>query len=150
MSLRTSWLAGVVLLAGAGAASAQTGTPGTTKTFPGYGGPRTATGGLLPTTPPTNGQGVGTGTGQSVGTNGGTGVMTGGGGLVGRPNQNPITPAQDLALLIEARLLVTQLEASGNVTLSHTESMLLTLLVYEALRLQAAHPATGGTTVGSP
>lgn len=157
MSLRTSWLAGVVLLAGAGVASAQSGVPGTgtTKTVPGYGGPRTTTGGLVPTTPTTNGQGVGTGTGQSVGTAGGTGLMTGGGGFVGRANQNPITPAQDLALLIEARLFVTQLEATGNLTLNHQESMLLTLLVYEVLRHQAAHPAnsgTGGTgtATGSP
>jgi hypothetical protein len=48
-----------------------------------------------------------------------------------------------IALLAEARLLVLQLESTGNLTLNRRESMFLTLLVYEALSHQASQAGTG-------
>ena len=112
-------------------------TTGAGGTFAGFGGAKSGTG--------TAGGGFG---GMKLGTGGTTGAgMTGPGGfgfggVAGGP---ALSPGQEVALLAQARLLVTGLESTGNLTLDRRESLLLTLLVYEALRQHAAQPAAGGT-----
>jgi hypothetical protein len=216
MRHRAIWLAGVVALAGAGPAAAQTGAGGTTTAIPRTnqthapttGGlnltaPLPKTGGtalgvgsnhraggspLITPIPKTGGSmtggtmaggslgGVGakhTGTGSTGSTAAtGGGVMGGrlvgqgvvgnnllGNGVVGSNllgpgvtgssvlvNGSATTAGDQIALLAEARLLVLQLEATGNLTLSRRESMLLTLLLYEALRQQAVQAGAGAGT----
>ena len=197
MRHRASWLAGVLVLAGAGPAAAQTGTGGTTPPTPVWNravGPGTGAGGLHQSGPIPNAHGAATGgafggfgakhtgTGPTTGTGGGGSVtgsslmdrgVTGtnqmgrgatgsslmaggatGSGLVGRGvtggsllgNGSATAGGNQIALLAEARLLVLQLEATGNLSLNRRESMLLTLLVYEALRQQAAPPGAGTGT----
>jgi hypothetical protein len=90
--------------------------------------------------------GTGTTTGTGTGMTNPTGLGgTGFGGFGGTGGQSgvPLSSGQQVALLAEARLLVVQLEATGNLPLNRNESMLLTLLVYEALRQQATRPGTG-------
>ena len=197
MRHRASWLAGVVVLVGAGPAAAQTGPGGTTAAIPRTNQTHTPTPGGLNLTAPlqktagpslgsgsnhhhhsggpslttpiptTGGASAGgsfggfgakhTGTGSTAATGGG--VMGGrllgpgvtGSGLVGRGvtgsgllgNGSATGAGDQIALLAEARLLVLQLEATGNLSLNRRESMLLTLLVYEALRQQAVQPGAG-------
>jgi len=175
MRHRASWLAGVLVLVGAGPAAAQTGAGGTTTPIPrmNYAIPSTAGAGgwnLTAPIPKAGGTATGgsshgfgakhTGTGSTTGaggvgggvTNGsvlrssGTGgsVLTGGGtGGSVLAGGSPLTAGDQVALLVEARLLVTELESTGNLSLSRRESMFLTLLVYEALRHQASQAGSG-------
>ena len=154
------WVAGVVLLAAAGPAAAQTSGGALTAPIPRSnkapvpgGGPAAGTG--LNTAAPIRtgggftpggrfmpgGPAAGVGSGTAAGVGVGAGLPGG-----GRP---PLSLGQELLLLTEARLLVEQVEAAGNVVLDRRESLVLTLLVYEGLRRQVV-PAGVGPTGAAP
>jgi hypothetical protein len=120
----------------AGGATTRTGTATTP------GGSKGVAGGTMP----------GTGTGATLGSGSGVAGAFDGGGFQygGIPFRARLTPEQEIALLAEARLLVTQLEGTGNLTLDRRESMLLTLLVYEALRQQAVLSPAGANGTTTP
>ncbi|MFO0796830.1 MAG: hypothetical protein U0804_05090 [Gemmataceae bacterium] len=135
----------------------------------GFGGKHTAVGG--PGAPHTTGSTAGTGV-YAGGTAAGSGVLAAPGfggsvlpggatvpgfggsvltagatgpGVLGTTG-SAVASGNQIALLAEARLLVLQLEASGQLSLDRRESMFLTLLVYEALRQNATQTGTGTTT----
>lgn len=175
MSRRVIWGIGVLLLATAGPAAAQTNSsstgsiPKSNKTLPSSG---TGTGGLNLTAPipkaggssgrfksgtgtgstttsgTTTGSGVSGGSGTGLGAGSGMGTGTGSGMGTGTGGTG-LSSAAEIALLAQARLFVTELESAGNLSLNRRESRMLTLLLYEALRQQAGASGTGTGSSGS-
>ncbi|HEX4613568.1 MAG TPA: hypothetical protein VH092_35630, partial [Urbifossiella sp.] len=59
-----------------------------------------------------------------------------------------LSTEQQIALLSQARLMVAQLEASGNLAFGDSNSSVLTLIIFEALRQQAIRSGTTAAGTG--
>ncbi|HEX4613346.1 MAG TPA: hypothetical protein VH092_34495 [Urbifossiella sp.] len=172
MNRHVIWGMGLMLVA-AGPAAAQTGSPSTgtipksNKTLPPSGtgtgslnlaAPIPRAGGFTSGTSTTSGGSTAGGsmTGGATagsGMSGGSGAGYGNGSGMGYGNGTGgtgLSTAEEVALLAQARLFVTQLESTGNLSLNRRESRMLTLLLYEALRQQTGASGTGvGTGTGA-